>query len=142
MMIIVYNFNMNTAILKNALKVFLIMLLLHTFLTYFSLYWIYSWSDMIVHGLLGVFLGLLFISFVNVRKILLWNLHGSTRRLSMVMFVAVVAVLWEFVERGLGLAAAFGQSIYDAQSDVWAALVGSFFAYVFIYVKYKKNERK
>ena len=123
---------MNKKLLTQSLWIIFLLFVVHTVLTWFAIYWIYPWTDNAVHIIAGFAVGLWPIAFYDPTVLGEWSKRGFLRRLSMVLFVAIVGIVWEFTERRLGLSRPFVTSLLDAQMDVMATIFGSFFSYLYV----------
>lgn len=127
--------------LKNTMTALVGLFVVHYIFSVLDLYWIYLWLDNVMHFTAGVIVSLFFINLLDKNKLVSWSLAGSMRRIGMVVFVACVALGWEYIERALGLTKSLDTTLYDTQMDVWATISGSFAGYLYTYIKFRKYER-
>jgi hypothetical protein len=106
---------MNLRAFKQTAGLMILLFVLHFILASLNLYWIFLWLDNVIHALAGVVIAMFIISLQNTYKLVSWSWGGFLRRLSLVLVVAIAAVVWEFVERALHISKAFNISMDDAR---------------------------
>lgn len=121
-----------------------LVLVLHAFLYSFGVYYTYPWIDIPMHFLGGfaiALLVLLIMPLLNRMRVLSVS-HFLVRFAIVIAFVALAAVLWEFMEFGLDFF--FGVhnqgGLNDTMGDFFLGLFGGMVGFL-IYTIYPKARR-
>lgn len=121
--------------------------IVHAVATRYSWYWIYTWIDIPMHFIGGVWVALFFFWIFKKRNdVHLETIPGWLSAAIVVGFVLLLGVLWEFFEFSFdilvaqkGLAAFAQQGITDTLGDLAMDLVGGVACWGVWYVRAKKS---
>ncbi len=120
----------------------------HSLAVFGNWYWRFTWMDMPMHFLGGVFAGMIFVWFFR-KFVGFLDLHSKFLVFTVLLlgFVSLVGVFWEFYEflydlfissRGLGPLAM--QGVQDTMSDLFFDILGGFAVAVLMRFGYNKKE--
>lgn len=105
----------------------------------FYLYWVFSWFDMLMHFLGGLWVGLVGIWFVYFSGIMNMNIK-SARQMRIfsisIITVVIIGVLWEIFEVYSGVLSIEENYWFDTSLDILMDTSGASVAFLYIRHKY------
>jgi hypothetical protein len=122
-----------------SLLVLAILIALHAFGSHYSLYWAYSWFDVLVHIVSGLWVALLILWLASVFGQINSLKEYKTKSFLIALISAVLfGVVWEILEN-LAQLASVGQNGYSLNTalDLLNGALGAVLAYLY-FVKRKK----
>ena len=118
----------------STLKFPIVVFIIHLFLFYFNFYLIFPWLDIPMHFLGGFSIALSYTSFLfNMHVKKLAHLRKDLFFLFVISFVALTAMLWEFLEFGLDISLNLNSQmgLVDTILDMFLGLAGGV-TYIFL----------
>ena len=120
-----------------------VLLVLHSVGSYYSLYWVYSWFDIVVHIVAGLWIGLVFLWLASVFG-QVNSLKEYKAKSFLIAFVSAifVGIVWELLENffQVTFTKASGYSLNTAM-DIFNDGVGGLLAYLYFVRRRRCSEK-
>ncbi len=118
----------------------LVFLLTHFFAVIFYMYWFYWWSQILVHFLGGLWVGLVFLWLIFFVFSIPLNFNRQTNfvifLLTSIFFTFIIAVVWEIFEFQIGFTSYSQDYFFDTVSDLLVGVSGGMLASIWAYRVY------
>ena len=125
-----------------SLPILLLLIILHAVGSYYSLYWVYSWFDFVVHFVAGLWVGLLILWLASILgQINSLKEYKAKSFLIAVISAVLIGVIWEILEN-VTQVTSINASNYSLNTALDIAFdgLGGILAYLY-FIRRKKSAR-